>query len=429
MSQLEDFVHFLNRSPTVYHAAREISSRLAEADFIPLSEGEKWKLEPGKGYFIQREDTLIAAFRTPKSTPQSATILASHIDSPCLKIKPQPEITSHGIGQLGTEVYGAPLLHTWLDRDLAIRGRIVVQNGDGQCRSELVDLDDYPVIIPGIAIHLDRSISEKGINVHKQDHLKPIFSITPKEKHLEEWIRKHHSFDKLLSFDLFLVPIEKAGYVGFENELIASYRLDNLTSAYASLEAIVNAAPSNDVIQVAFFWDHEEIGSTSCVGADSLFANQILERICLQFKLDREDFYRLKSRSICLSGDLAHGFHPNFADKYDPQNAPYMGKGVVLKFNANQKYATSGSSAAPLIRIAEKHQIPLQRYASRSDIPSGSTVGSIMAANLGIATVDLGISGLSMHSIRELISAQDEIAFCKLLKLTLEEPLIFPEEL
>jgi aspartyl aminopeptidase len=265
-------------------------------------------------------------------------------------VKPNPEITSHGIGQMGTEVYGAPLLHTWLDRDLAISGRIVVQNGDSY-KSELVDLDDYPVIIPGIAIHLDRSISEKGINVHKQDHLKPIFSITPKEKHLEEWIRKHHSFDKLISFDLFLVPIEKAGYVGFENELIASYRLDNLTSAYASLDALIHAAPSNDTIQMAFFWDHEEIGSTSYVGADSLFANQILERICLQFKLDREDFYRLKSKSLCLSGDLAHGFHPNFADKYDPQNAPYMGKGVVLNTKSRSKdmrRAPTSHRAAPL---------------------------------------------------------------------------------
>ena len=429
MAQLEDFVRFLNRSPTVYHAAREISSRLAEADFTPLAEGEKWRLEHGKGYFVQREDTLIAAFRTPKLTPQSVTILASHIDSPCLKVKPHPEISSHGIGQLGTEVYGAPLLHSWLDRDLKLAGRIVVINSDGQCRAELVELDDYPVIIPGIAIHLDRSIADKGILVHKQDHLKPIFSISAKEKHLEGWLKKHHSFDKLLSFDLFLVPIEKAGYVGFENELIASYRLDNLTSAFASLDALIHAEPRNDVIQMAIFWDHEEIGSTSYVGADSLFANQVLERICLQFKMDKEDFYRLKSRSLCLSGDLAHGFHPSFADKYDPQNAPFMGKGVVLKFNANQKYATSGSSAAPLIRVAEKHQIPLQKYASRSDIASGSTVGSIMAANLGIATADLGISGLAMHSIREVIAAQDELSLCKLFKASLEEPLIHPEEL
>lgn len=429
MSQLEDFVRFLNRSPTVYHAAREISIRLAEADFTPLLEGEKWNLEPGKGYFVQREDTLIAAFRLPKKKPKSATILASHIDSPSLKIKPHPEIFSHGIGQLGTEVYGAPLLHSWLDRDLAIAGRIVVMNSDGQCRSELVELDDYPVMIPGIAIHLERSIMEKGILVHKQDHLKPIFSITPKEKFLEEWLHKHHSFQQLISFDLFLVPLEKASYIGFENELIASYRLDNLTSAHASLNALIHSTVRDDAIQMALFWDHEEIGSMSYVGADSHFVNQILERICLQFKMDKEDYYCLKSRSLCLSGDLAHGFHPNFADKYDPQNAPYMGKGVVLKFNANQKYATSSVTAAPLIRIADKHQIALQKYASRSDIASGSTVGSIMAANLGIATADLGISGLAMHSIREIVSAQDQLSFCKLLKASLEEPLIHPEEL
>ena len=425
---LLDFLQFLSKSPTVFHASREISNRLAEADFTPLKEGERWKFEPGKGYFIVRGDTLVAAFRIPKKAPFSAVILASHIDSPALKLKPQPEQSNQKIGQFGTEVYGSPLLHTWLDRDLAISGRITVLGNSGKPHSEIVHLDDYPVVIPNLALHLDRSIMEKGILVHKQDHLKPIFSLNGKEKHLEERLKKHHSFEKLLSFDLFLTPLEKPSFLGFENEMIASYRLDNLSAAYAALQAIQKSKPLVDVLQLAIFWDHEEIGSMSYVGADSLFANQILERISLFFKMDREDYYRMKSRSLCISGDLAHGFHPNFADKYDPQNAPYLGKGVVLKFNANQKYATSGSSAAPILSLAEKMKIPIQKFASRSDIPSGSTVGSIMAANMGIPTVDVGISGWAMHSARETIAAQDELSLIALFTAALEEKLSYIEE-
>lgn len=425
---IDDFVKFLNRSPTAYHAAKEITNRLAESDFTPIAEGERWKLELGKGYFIVREGAVVAAFRIPKKVPRSVTILASHIDSPALKLKPHPESSSHGIGLFGTEVYGGPLLHSWLDRDLAVAGRITVLNGNGICETKAVFLDDYPVIIPGLAIHLDRTINEKGILVHKQDHLKAIFSLHSKEKHLEDWLRKHHTFSELLSFDLFLVPIEKASFLGFESELIASYRLDNLTSAYASLYALREANVRNETIQMALFWDNEETGSQSYVGAGSLFTNQILERICSQFKMDREDYYRLKSRSYCLSGDLAHGFNPNYGDKYDPQNAPYLGKGVVLKFNANQKYATNSTTAAPLIQLAEKQKIPIQKYASRSDISSGSTVGSIMATNLGIPTVDVGIAGWAMHSTREMIAVQDQISLSQFLKAVLEEKLLHTEE-
>ncbi|HSX11425.1 MAG TPA: M18 family aminopeptidase [Chlamydiales bacterium] len=423
---LDHFVHFLDRSPSVYHAAREITTRLAEADFTPLAESEKWQLEPGKGYFVQREDTLIAAFRLPKKRPVSATLLASHIDSPGLKIKPHPETSSHDIGQFGTEVYGGPLLHTWLDRDLAVAGRIVTQNKKGVSQSKTVLLDDYPVIIPGLAIHLQRDVNEKGFFVHKQDHLRAIFTLRSKGKHLEDWLRKHHAFEKLLGFDLYLVPTEKATFIGFDDEMISSYRLDNLTSAFASLEALVNTSPHTDAIQMALFWDHEEIGSKTFAGADSLFANQILDRICLQFKMDREDYYRLKSRSLCLSIDVGHAFNPNYADKYDPQNAPLMGKGPAIKFSS--RYATSGATAAPLVRLAHKRKIPLQTLASRSDLPSGSTVGAMMAANLGIPTVDLGLACWAMHSIRETISAQDEIALCQLLTAAFEEHFPGPHE-
>lgn len=412
---MEKFVRFLNRSPTVYHAAKEVGIALAEADFTPLSEGEKWKLEPGKGYFVTREDSLVAAFRLPTHKPASCTLVASHLDSPALKIKPQPEINAHGIGQLGTELYGGPLLHTWLDRDLAIAGRILVLDNQGKPETKIVLLDDYPVIIPNLAIHLNRDVTEKGLIVHKQDHLKAVFSIQNKEKHLENWLKKHHSFQKLLSFDLFLVPLEKAGFNGFERELISSYRIDNLSSAFASLEALIQSKVQKDRIQMAIFWDHEEIGSKTYAGADSAFLSELFERICSS---DREDYYRMKSASLCISCDVAHAYLPNYAEKFDPQNAPMMGKGPAVKFSP--RYATSGSTAAPIFYLAEKHKIPLQVFASRSDMPSGSTVGAMMGASPGIPTVDIGVACWAMHSIRETIAAADQLALTQLLKASYE---------
>lgn len=418
---MEKFVHFLNRSPTVYHAAREVMTRLLEADFTPLSEREKWSLEGGKNYFVVREDTLVAAFRLPQRKPTSCLLIASHLDSPALKVKPHPEISSQGIGQFGTELYGAPLLHTWLDRDLAIAGRILVQNRKGSCESKLVYLDEYPLIIPNVAIHLNREVNEKGFTANKQDHFKAIYSIDPKEKHLEEILAKQHSFQNLLSFDLFLIPIEKANFNGFNDELISSYRLDNLTSAFASLEALLNAKPSKEAIQMAIFWDHEEIGSQTYAGADSLFMSELFERIASHCKMDREEYYQMKSSSLCLSCDVTHGYHPNYADKYDVQNASFLGKGPAIKFSA--RYATTGATAAPLVKLAHQKKIPLQTFASRSDLSSGGTVGAMIGANPGIPTVDLGISCWGMHSIRETISAKDQIWLYDLLKAALEEPI------
>ncbi len=420
---LNGFFRFLDSSPTSWHAAREISDRLAEADFTPLSEKESWKLERGKGYFVVRDDAAVAAFRLPKKAPSRAVILASHLDSPSLKLKPIPEIgTANQISQFSTEVYGSPLLHTWLDRDLALAGRAIVKTAGGQRESKLVFLDDYPLIIPSLAIHLDRTIADKGLQINKQDHLRPIVSLAKERTlSLETLLRKHLSFEELLSFDLYLVSLEKAAYLGAEGEMIAAARLDNLTSAYASLYAIAEAKPQDDVLQLAMFWDHEEIGSNTWLGAQSSFLNQTLERISSHEKIIGDDFYRFMSRSWCVSTDLAHGFHPNYADRYDPKNAPWLGDGVVLKMNAQQRYATSASSAAPLIDLCLKNRWPLQKFASRADIPSGGTVGSIVSAICGVSTVDIGIAGWAMHSIRETISTQDQIALCRLLKEVLND--------
>ena len=327
----------------------------------------------GKSYCVVRGHSLVLAFRIPKKEISSLVILASHVDSPCLKLKPIPLDTSNEIGRLNTEIYGAPLLHTWLDRDLAIAGIVTFLTEEGEIKSRLVNLKDYPITIPNIALHLDRSIGEKGVQIHKQDHLKPIFSLSAKNKELEHFLKKDCSFKTLLSFDLFLVPLEKPSLVGFDQELIASYRLDNLTSAYAACHAMSASQAHSEMLQMAVFWDHEEIGSMTRLGADSSFIDQILKRISLSLKIDEETLCQIKSKSLCISGDLAHGFHPNFADKYDPQNAPFSAKELCsnsmpikntqlqakaqLKFFFSRKNTTSSCK--------NSHRAPISRPAAR----------------------------------------------------------------
>lgn len=421
MQLLDDFVRFLDRSPTVFHAAQEIMTALSNKGFVFLKEGDDWNLEPGKGYFICRSDSFVAAFRTPNKQMTQATILASHTDSPCLKIKPHPEQITKSIGQLYTEIYGSPLLHSWLDRDLCLAGQITALDRDSNIQSNLVFLDQYPTIIPQLALHFDRTINDKGIIVQKQDHLKPIFSLNAKDGSFEGLLKKQYDFSTLLAFDLFLVSMEKACFLGESKECISSQRLDNLTSVYAALHALLGSASCDHALQIAFFWDHEEVGSVSCLGANSCSADQILERISLSFKMSREEYFQMKSRSLCLSGDLTHGFHPNFPDRSDVYNAPLLGSGPALKFNASQRYATSGIHASRVMDLAKRHLIPLQTFTSRSDIASGSTVGPLMASQLGIATVDLGIPGWAMHSIRETIAAQDEVSLFLLFQAALNE--------
>lgn len=415
-----NFLEFLKKSPTVYHAAEEIVRKLQEAGFSELKEQEPWKIVPGQSYFVVRDDSLVAAFRAPLKSPKKAMVIASHIDSPGLRLKPHPEATCQNIGQLNTEIYGSPLLHTWLDRDLFIAGKITFLGKNGKIQSQTIQLVDHPVIIPNLALHLDRSPTDKGLIIHKQDHLKAIFSLDVKNT-LEKALQEECKYKKLISFDLSLAPLEAPSFVGCDKEMIAAARLDNLTSAYAACFAICNAKIAPSILSISFFWDHEEIGSISSRGADSVFATDLIERICLSLKMSAEDIHRMKASSLCISADLAHGLHPNFTEKFDPQNAPFLGKGVVIKFNANQRYATNHTTAAFILHLAEKNKIPVQTFASRSDIPSGGTVGSMMAAMTGIPTVDLGIPSLAMHSIRETISSQDEISLCTLLQKALEE--------
>jgi aspartyl aminopeptidase len=326
---------------------------------------------------------------------------------------------------IGVEVYGAPILATWAGKELAIAGRVVVLNNEQKLEEHTVFIDDAPLYIPYLAIHLDREVNEKGPIFNKQEHLLAIATIeqdTMKQNYLEMLLRRHFSFHTLVSFDLFLVPLESARCLGNSGEMIASYRLDNLASTHAALVALAKAnKPSNETLQLALFWDHEEIGSESEVGADSDFLPEILERIAHCLNMDREEQILLKNHSLCVSVDNAQGFNPIYAQKYDPNHKVFLGKGVAIKHNAGLRYVTNAVTSSKIIHLCQKNNIAYQLYVNRSDISSGSTVGPLIAKKISIDTVDIGCPQLSMHASRELMACQDYLDLCTLLTHFFEE--------
>ncbi len=421
---IEDFRTFLDASPTSWHAAQEMGNRLAVLDFIPLAENEKWNLEAGKSYFVARGGSL-CGFSLPKHKPKKASIIATHTDSPALKIKPVPEIQKENMTLLGVETYGSPILASWLGRDLAIAGKVVALDANQHLHEELIFIDDAPLYIPFLPPHLDKDSSEKGLLLNKQDHLVPIAALSEEgfnKTYLETVLKRHFSFHLLVSFDLFLTPLEPSKFIGGSNEMIASYRLDNLASAHAALAALGNAQKNQtDLLQIAVFYDHEEIGSSTDIGAESPFFTEILDRVAHYYKMDKEEVYLLKHNSLCISVDMAQAFNPNYKEKYDPQHHAPLGKGIVIKYQASRRYMSHAESAAPIVLLCHKLGIRYQSYVNRSDIGSGSTVGPIFAAQQGISTVDIGCPQLSMHAAREAMACQDYYDMCTLLTHFLQE--------
>jgi len=420
---LEDLRHLIESSPTSHHAVVEMGNRLASLDFCPLHMDEPWKLEKGGKYFVISEGS-IAAFSLPKKKPEKLSLIASHTDSPALKLKPKPEIRKENMKMLGVEVYGGPILPTWLNRDLAIAGRVVVSRQNGNIEEHLVHFEDAPVMIPLLAPHLDREAYKKFV-LDKQDHLRPLATIGGEDfdqPYLESLLKRELSYHKLLDFDLFLVPIEPPRYLGARSEMLAGYRLDNLTSAHAALVAFGNLKKASDTtLPIGLFWDHEEIGSSSRIGADSPFFDDIYKRLLSFYKLSPEQECILRQKSLCLSVDVTHAFNPNFEKKYDPQHLPLLGEGITIKYNANMRYSTSARSGSYVADLCDRLHINLQKFVNRTDNPAGSTVGPIVSKKYGIETADIGLAQLSMHATREIIACQDQIDLCTLLTQFLQE--------
>lgn len=413
-------LHFLDASPTAWHLVAQCVKELEHDGFYELKEEDRWNLKAGGRYYTLRNGSSICAFILPTAAPQALQMAASHTDSPSLKLKPNAEFMKENMRMLGVEPYGAPLLTSWLNRDLGIAGRVLFLDNEGKQREELVCLEDFPLILPQLAIHLDRNVNENGLILNKQDHLSVLAGIETKKKtthgYLERVLKKAFKFKELLAFDLFLYPLERARLVGEEKELLSSYRIDSLAALHAALKGfLAEKKPSKETIKMIAFWDNEEIGSQTAQGAGSPFVPQVIERILLALKLTREDYFRMLGRSLCVSVDLAHAVHPNYADKHDPRHLLLLNKGVAIKTNAQQRYASDARSSAAIVALCKKHKIPYQNYAARGDIPAGTTIGPIHAALTGMPTVDIGPPQLSMHSCRELMGVADYFALRTLL--------------
>ncbi|MCH9614205.1 MAG: putative M18 family aminopeptidase 2 [Chlamydiia bacterium] len=394
---IKDLMAFLDSSYTSFHASHAVCNRLAHCGFTPLELEESWKLEAGQGYFVERDGSAIA-FRMPKKGKIDRFVtLGAHTDSPCLKLKPNPLIEKDGMIMYRTEKYGGPLLKTFFDRDLCVAGRLINES------EELVTFDAAPVIIPSLAIHLK---PEDEVNEH--EHMCPLVSL-----------EGHPLHDLDGTAELFLCPMERARRFGELGELLASARLDNLVSVHASVMALCHSNPT-DALQVGAFWNNEEIGSLTAVGAHSPLFTDIVKRACLGNGLDEEGFLQAKSRSITLSCDNAHAMHPNYPGKHDDQNTPHLGRGVAIKQHGSMRYASTASSVHTLLKVFEKAKLPHQMFATRSDMRSGSTIGVIHESQTGIRTVDLGIPQLAMHSARETISLKDYLDLCHLLQAAQE---------
>ncbi len=401
-----DLKAFLDAAPTAYQAAGLIAKRLYAAGFTPLDEGEPWKLKKGEGYYVTRNGSAVLAFRMGMKNPAESgfKLVGSHTDSPLLKIKMESESVVKGIARVGIEVYGGPILATWLDRNLGIAGRVFVKK-NGKVVPVPVRTAEPCALIPNLAIHMNREVN-KGFEYNPQTHLQAIIGTNHGTlKRILADAAKVKEAD-ILDADVYLYDAQEAVIFGPEGEYIVSGRLDNLLSAHASLLAI-EASEKAEATAVSCFFDNEEIGSKTLMGADSGFTAAILDRITAYAGGGKEEYYRALSKSFLISSDVAHALHPNFSDKHDPNYAPAMNFGPVIKASAGYKYATTAETSVYFQELCARAKVPCQKIINRSDIPSGSTIGPMSSAALSIKTVDIGSPMWAMHSARETSGTRD----------------------
>jgi aspartyl aminopeptidase len=387
---------------------------LRDNGFQQLSETDPWQLKPGGSYFIIRDNGALAAFTLAAGNfqEQGFRILGAHTDSPSLQIKPLAGKVSHSFFQLGVEVYGSPLLAPWFDRDLSIAGRVVCATTDNHLISLLIDFKRPVATIPSLAIHLDRE-ANNGHAINKQKELTPIFSQITGDESLQslnfssilaDQINKEYPDSKIatiMGFDLFCYDCQPPSFLGLGNEFISSSHLDNLLSCFVGHTAMIETKSKNNRLLICN--NHEEIGSLTAAGAQGSFLQSVLGRI-MPDSICRQ---RSLHASFCISMDNAHGVHPNFSDKSEPEHLPLLNHGPVLKTNANQRYATTSVSGAVYKAIATEAEVNVQDFVMRSDMTCGSTIGPQTSAVLGIPTVDIGAPTLAMHSIREMTGSRD----------------------
>jgi aspartyl aminopeptidase len=412
----QELIDFIYESPTAFHTVESVKKILVNSGFYELKEENKWQLVQGEKYFVTKNGSAIICFIVGTGEIESCgfKIIGAHTDSPTFRIKPSPEMCSeNSYIKLNTEVYGGPILNTWMDRPLSLAGRVVLK-GENSFNPviRLININRPILIIPNLAIHMNRNVNS-GVELNRQKDMLPLITMINDKFEKNQYLLKALAdelkveINSILDFDLYLYEYEKGTIMGLNNEFISSSRLDDLSMVHAGIKALASVE-SNKATNVMVCFDNEEVGSSTKQGAESIMLTSILERITLCLGKNREDYFRALSKSFVISADLAHAVHPNLGEKYDPVNRPIINKGPVIKVSAAQSYTSDALSAAIYEEICTNVSVPVQRFVNRSDERGGSTIGPILSRHLDITSVDIGTPILAMHSIRELGGVMDQ---------------------
>ena len=410
-----ELVDFLYDSPSACHGVKATQKILDENGFVEIKETEKWNLEAKGKYYVVKNDSALIAFEvgTGDIEETGLRLIGAHTDVPGFRIKPNPQMISEGkYVKLNTEVYGGPILHTWYDRPLSIAGKVSLKGASPlKPETRLVNINKPLLIIPSLAIHMNREVNE-GYKINRQVDTLPLLGLINDKLEKEDYLMKilceelNVNKEDILNFELGLYEYERGSLIGMNEELISSGRFDDLWMVFSGIKALVDSR-ENEATKVMICIDNEEIGSLTAEGANSTLLNNILERIALGLGKDREGYYRTLANSIMISADLAHAVHPNLGDKHDPTNRPVLEGGPVLKIAASGSYSTDSFNGAVFAGVCEAAGVPFQKFVNRSDVRGGTTIGPVTAANLTIPVIDMGAPVLGMHSIRELASVKD----------------------
>lgn len=413
-----DLMSFIDRAKTPYHAVQYSGELLKEEGFKQLNLNETWNLRIGAGYFVDYGSAIVA-FKI-QSKDGGFQIVGSHTDSPSIALKPKAIIKENGYVKLNTEIYGGPILNTWLDRPLSLAGRVILRSGNPMEPTEvLVDLEKPVAIIPNLAIHLNREVN-KGVELNKQKDMLPLVSLAGDFISEDYLIHKLAEFLKIekqgiLNYELSLYDPAESCFVGFNEEFISAPRLDNLAMLYASLRGLIDSE-GGDGIKIAVGFDNEEVGSMSRLGADSTLLPDLLQRISLALGISEEEKMLNLEKSFIISADMAHALHPNSPEKHDPTNRPKINGGPVIKLSTNKRYTTDGLTSAIFRNLCEELSVPCQTFVNPSDQVGGSTIGPISSSHLSIKSVDVGNPMLAMHSVRELVGSDDQYYITRVFK-------------
>lgn len=425
----KELLEFIEKSHSPFHAVKNLTTMLE--GFEELKEEDEWKLEKGKSYYVKRKDSSMIAFRIPQTGYSSVRMASAHSDSPSFKIKATPEIkVEDKYLKLNTEVYGSAIMYSWFDRPLSLAGRVVIKVGDN-FESCLVDIEQDLLMIPSVAIHMARDIND-GYKFNPKIDTLPLMGMTSESGNFLKLIAENASNSDIykansnnevaisekdiLGYDLYLYPRTKGVVWGQNSEFLSAHALDDLQCAFSLVKGLVESE-SSDSLSIVNVFDNEEVGSLTGQGADSTFLEDTISRINTNLGYDEEHLKKAISKGYCVSADNAHAVHPNHTELADTTNRPFLNGGIVIKYNASQKYTTDAYSEAMFKDVCNQAKVPFQTYANRSDIPGGSTLGNLSMRHISIKTVDIGLPQLAMHSAYETAGAKDTEYLVKAMKV------------